>query len=328
VGAIGSMVVRHALERSYWVELVGAVDSDPAKVGRDVGDVVGLRKEVGLTVSATLDEALEGREADLVVHTTSSFLEKVTPELERAAEHGLDVVSSCEQLSFPYYTNPTLAERLDLLAKREGVTILGTGINPGFAMDVLPAVLTAPCLNVRAINVTRKMDASNRRVPFRRKLGVGMNVEEFREAVRNGKITGHVGLGESVSLLASALSWKLEEVRVGEAQPVISLGKARDLRTAVEAGRVAGVKQTAVGVVEGRQAISHTFLAYVGAREEYDLVEVDGLPKVISKISPCVHGDFGTVAMLLNMAPKVLASPPGLLTMKDMVLPSAFLPSL
>jgi 4-hydroxy-tetrahydrodipicolinate reductase len=325
-GVIGCKVAKYLLEKKAWIELVGVVDIDPTKVGKDIGEVAGLEKKVGVAVSKDLDDALEKAKADVVIHTTSSFFKKVYPELEQIASRGLDIVSSCEELSFPYFIDEKLAHKLDLLAKKHGSTVLGTGINPGFLMDALPLALTAPCLEVNSIKVTRKMNAGTRRVPFQKKVGAGMTPESFREAIASGKITGHVGLEESISMIATGLGWKLDELRIGEVEPVILERKVKSDWVEIPPGKVAGLRQTAKGLKGGKAIIEHEFVAYVGAEEEYDLVEIDGLPKVTSKITPCVHGDYGTVAMLINMMPKVLEAPPGLYTMKDLPIPSAVVP--
>ncbi|MGA1975360.1 MAG: dihydrodipicolinate reductase [Conexivisphaerales archaeon] len=325
VGAIGSMVAKAILEKKDWIRIVGAVDVDSGKVGRDLGEAVGLGRPVGVKISGEVDEALEGREADVAIHTTSSSFSKVYPEVEQLVRRGLDVVSSCEELSFPYLLNEGLAKKLDAVAKEHGVTVLGTGINPGFLMDALPLVLTAPCVEVRRVKVVRKLNAGSRRVPFQKKVGAGMAPEEFKEALRTGRISGHVGLGESISMIAAGLGWKLDELRLGEVEPVLLDRAVRSNGVEVPLGKVAGLRQAAQGMMEGEAVIEHEFVAYVGAEEEFDLVEVDGLPSVRSKITPCVHGDYGTVAMLINMIPRVLEAKPGLCTMKDLPLPSAVL---
>jgi 4-hydroxy-tetrahydrodipicolinate reductase len=272
-----------------------------------------------------MDEALEGGEADLAIHTTSSSFAKVYPELEGLVRRGLDVVSSCEELSFPYPSNEGLARRLDALAKEHNVAVLATGINPGFLMDALPLVLTAPCVEVKHLRVVRRMNAGTRRVPFQTKVGAGMALGEFREALKIGKISGHVGLGESISMIAAGLGWKLDEVRLGDVQPILLDRAVKSGQIEVHPGEVAGLKQTAQGIVGGEAVIEHEFVAYIGAEEEFDLIEVEGLPSFRSKITPCMHGDWGTVGMLINMIPRVLDSKPGLYTMKDIPLPSAAL---
>lgn len=324
VGVIGSLTAKFILEeKGNVMNLVGAYDIDPKKVGKDLGAVIGLGSSTGVKVSDDLGRVLT-KDVDVAIHTTASYLKGAVPQLESIVARGVDVVSSCEELSYPYVVDRKLASRLDLSAKKHGATVLGTGINPGFLMDALPIALTAPCKSIEKITVTRRMNAATRRIPFQKKVGAGLTRDEFQKAIGDGQISGHVGLEQSASMLADAIGWKLDGVEIGDVEPVMAKSAVQGY-VKIPAGRVAGVKQSARGVVAGETLIELNFMAYVGSEEEYDQVQIEGVPPVNCKISPCVHGDHGTVAMLVNMAPKVVASPPGLRTMKDMQLPSAFL---
>ncbi len=325
VGVIGSLTARFILdEKRNHLNLVGAYDIDPSKVGKDLGEVIGLGRSVGVKVSNDLQRVLTD-DVDVAIHTTTSFFEGAYPQLESILSHGVDVVSSCEELSYPYVVDKRLSAKIDSVAKEHGASVLGTGINPGFLMDALPIMLTAPCKSVRRIMITRRMNAAKRRVPFQRKVGAGMTMEEFQTAIRDHRISGHVGLHQSVAMLADAVGWKLDRIEVGKVVPVVAETATSEGYVKIPKGRVAGVSQSAEGLVGGKPLIGLNFMAYLGSEEEYDQVEIDGTPPVNCKISPCVHGDQGTVAMLVNMIPKVASSPPGLHTMKDMVVPSAFL---
>ncbi len=328
IGAIGARIARFIIEEKKGIEYVGAIDIDPEKVGKDLGEVIGLERSVGVKISDDADKVLSETKPDLVIHTTLSFFEKVYPQVAKAVEHGANVISTCEELAYPYIVNEALAKKLDALAKEHGVTVLGTGINPGFLMDVRPIVLTGPCMKVERIKVVRCMNAATRRIPFQKKIGAGMTVEEFKQAIEKKKITGHVGLEQSIALIASAIGWELEKIDVGPVEPVVLEKRVSSDYVTVEPGKVAGLKQTARGIVGGKPLIELEFIAYIGAPEEYDLVEIEGLPKISAKISPCTHGDYGTVGMVVNMIPKVINAPPGLFTMKDLPIPSATMASM
>ncbi len=324
VGVIGSLTAKFILEEKGSVmDLVGAYDIDPKKVGKDLGEVIGMDSSTGVKVSNDLGKVLT-KDVDVAIHTTASYLHTAVPQLESVIARGVDVVSSCEELSYPYAVDRKLAARLDQAAKKHGATVLGTGINPGFLMDALPIMLSAPCKSIEKITVTRRMNAATRRVPFQKKVGAGLTKAEFEKAIKDGQISGHVGLEQSVSMLADAIGWKLDGVEIGDVKPVIAESPAQGY-IRIPTGRVTGVRQSARGMVAGEPRIQLDFMAYVGSDEEYDRVKIEGVPPVDCTISPCVHGDHGTVAMLVNMAPKVVSSAPGLRTMKDMQLPSAFL---
>lgn len=229
------------------------------------------------------------------------------------------MITTCEQLAYPRYAASELAEKYDLLAKQYGVTILGTGINPGFLMDVHPIILTLGCTNVERIEVIRQIEAGVRREPFQKKIGISMDPDEFREAVSSGEITGHVGLGESISLIAEALGWELDEILVKRVEPVISEEEVSSRFFTVKPGQVKGLKQEAFGIVDGLERIHLHFTAYLGASPSFDEVRIEGSPPVKARVSPCWHGDEGTVAVVVNLIPIVINAPAGLLTMNDLV---------
>jgi 4-hydroxy-tetrahydrodipicolinate reductase len=322
VGVIGGYIAKFLLEKEG-IDLVGAVDVAEDKVGKDFGEVLGLERKIGVEVSDDLDSTLSKVKADIAVHATSSFLKDTYPQIASILEHGVNVVSTCEELSYPYVSEPKLADRLDAIAKKHEVTVLGTGINPGFLMDTLVITLTAPCERIDKIEVTRVMNAATRRLPFQKKIGAGLTTEEFRQKIQKKQITGHVGLEQSIAMIAGALAWKLEDIVIESAEPVIAqnLVESKDIR--VDAGKVAGLRQKAKGIMKKREAIVLDFQAYIGAKGEYDAITIKGVPEIRQKIQPCVHGDVGTVAMIVNAIPKVINAPPGLLTMKDLPVLSA-----
>jgi len=322
VGEIGGRIAKLLLKKKG-IRVVGAIDMSPRKVGKDLAELLGLEEPTGVTVSKDAAKVISETKPDIVVHATTSFLKDAYSQILTAVEHGANVVSTTEELSYPYIVDPKLAEKLDSAAKEHGVTVLGTGINPGFLMDTLAITLTAVCQEVYGIEVKRVMNAATRRVPFQKKIGAGLTVEEFTEKIRTGAITGHVGLEQSIAMIAAALGWKLDKIDVEPVKPVVATKRVESQAVKVEAGRVAGLRQQAHGIMDGEKVITLDFQAYIGAEEEYDSVTIKGVPEVHEKISPCVHGDLGTVAVIVNMIPKVIAASPGLKTMKDLPVPSA-----
>jgi hypothetical protein len=324
VGAVGGLIAKSLLEKEG-IEIVGAVDVAENKVGRDLGEVLGLEKKLGKKISESLDAVLSKTKADIAVHATSSYLKDTYPQISAIVEHNVNVVSTCEELSYPYTSETKLAKKLDSLAKQHDVTVLGTGINPGFLMDTLVITLTAPCQRIDKIEVVRIMNAATRRLPFQRKIGAGLTVEEFKEKIEKKQITGHVGLEQSVAMIANALGWKLKEIVAEPVKMLIAEKPVESSDIKVDEGEVAGLRQTAYGLMENREVIVLDFRAYIGAEEEYDAIKIEGVPNIRQKIQPCVHGDMGTVAMIINAIPKVINAPAGLLTMKDLPLASAML---
>jgi 4-hydroxy-tetrahydrodipicolinate reductase len=192
-------------------------------------------------------------------------------------------------------------------------------------MDTLAITLTGVCQDLEGIEVTRVMNATTRRVPFQKKIGAGLTVDAFGERIRRGDITGHVGLGQSIAMIADALGWELDDIQVDPVEPVVAERRVKSEAITVDPGHVSGLRQHAQGIKENKGVITLNFQAYIGAEEEYDSIVINGSPNINQKITPCVHGDLGTVAIVVNSIPKVVNAAPGLVTMKDLPLPSASL---
>ena len=313
IGCAGLLHQRRAMR------LVGAVDIDPAKVGRDLGEVLGLGEHLGVPVRARLAEALTDGRAVAAVHTTGSSLPAVLPQLEECMRAGLNVVSTCEELAYPAAQHPELARHLDAVARECGVTILGTGINPGYAMDALALFLSGVCPQVESVSIRRVVDAAQRRLPLQRKIGAGLSPAEFESLAAAGKVR-HVGLAESVAMLADGLGWPLNRIEE-TIRPVIAGRELRSAYLTVAPGQVAGVYQIARGFVDGREAITLELQMALGASEPGDFITLRGEHDVELAVKG-IRGDQATAAVVVNCLPRVVAAPPGLLTMKDIAIPA------
>ncbi|MBI4052511.1 MAG: dihydrodipicolinate reductase [Candidatus Diapherotrites archaeon] len=315
LGTIGMETARLCLEKQS-LELAGAIDIDPQKAGKDAGELCN-GKRAGVTVSDSAKKVFSGAKADVVVHTTVSSLAKAEPQIIEALESGLNVVSTTEELSFPIGENRKIAERLDKIAGKNNVSVLGVGVNPGFVMDALPLMLTAPCQKIEKIEITRQIDASNRRVPFQKKIGSTLSVEEFDKKVAEGTIR-HVGLPESLSMIAHCLGFKDFEFSQ-TISPIISDKEIALSWGTISMGSVRGVKQTASAKVNGKEIISMNFRAGIGEAESFDAVKIHGVPPIDMKISGGTHGDRATAAIAVNMVPVAFSAGAGLKTMADFV---------
>jgi 4-hydroxy-tetrahydrodipicolinate reductase len=319
LGPIGTSIVREMTSRPA-LQLVGAVDVDPGKIGRDLGSVSGLRRRLGVAVSGDLARTCRTLRPDVAVLCTGSSLRQVLPELEIVLKAKVPIVSTTEELVYPVKHNTALAKRIDTLAKRGRVAVLGTGVNPGFVMDALAIALTAVCTRVEAIEIDRVQDARVRRLPFQQKIGAGLTVEEFQLRAKAG-VVRHVGLSESITMIADAMGWRIdriaEDIRPHVAEEPVSSGLID-----VERGRVAGLVQDAVGYAKGKALVTLHMEAYLGAPAAYDAIRVLGTPPLSMRLDGGVHGDIATAAIVVNSIPKVLAAAPGLRTMREIALPS------
>jgi hypothetical protein len=321
LGPIGAAVVRQVAERKGF-RIVGAADIDSAKAGRDLGEVVGAGRALRVKVAGDVKKAIKASKPDVVVLCTSSSLKKVLPQMEEIIKLKVPIVSTTEELAYPTKANMKYARAIHLLAKKSKVAVLGTGVNPGFTMDALPIALTGVCERVESVRVDRVQDARIRRLPFQQKIGAGLTREQFQKKVDDGSVR-HVGLAESISMIADALGWKLDRI-TDEIQPKMATETVSSEFLAVDPGYVCGIIQDGLGFRNGTPVITLHMEAYLGAPESFDAVEIIGSPALKMKLAGGVHGDIATASIVVNSLPKILEVAPGLHTMRDMPLPAFF----
>ena len=321
LGPIGAAILKQVSERPGF-KVVGAVDTDPAKLGRDVGDIAALPGRVGIKVSADPLKALKTSKPDVAVLCTGSTVADVLPQIELILKSRTPIVTTTEELAYPGYTHIKEARQIHDWAKKAQVGVLSTGVNPGFVMDALPIALTAVCDRVDRVTVSRVQDARVRRLPFQQKIGAGLTTEQFQKLAAEGSVR-HVGFTESIAMIADALGWTLDRISDRVEPKVASVTTSSEF-LAVDPGYVCGIVQDGVGYRKGEPAIRLHMEAYLGAPESYDEIEIDGSPKLVARVAGGIHGDIATTAIVVNSIPKVLNATPGLHTMRDLPLPSFF----
>jgi 4-hydroxy-tetrahydrodipicolinate reductase len=308
IGPIGAEILRLMLEKP-WVKVIGAVDNDPAKIGHDVGELIGLGRLAGIMVTPEL----VGR-PEVVCHSTGSHLLAVEQQLRALMERGCHVISTCEELAFPL--DARIRETLQLAARSHGVALLGTGVNPGFVMDKLPLTLSAACQTVSSIHVRRVVNASLRRESLQRKVGAGLSRAQFTKAAADGSIR-HMGLRESLTMLANGMDLELARITDETIEPIMAEERVLTEYLTVGLGDVAGIRQEITATSTSGVELRLEILMYVGAKDPADSVEIHGLPDVSATIRGGIHGDRATAAMVVNAIPRILTARPGLLSMDD-----------
>jgi 4-hydroxy-tetrahydrodipicolinate reductase len=306
------MIPPYIVERPAF-QMVGAVDIDPDLKGRSLSDLCGMDTDPGVKVTDDLEEAAAG--AQVAVITTVSEFAVLQPLLKQVIDLGLHVVSTCEELSYPWKTQPALSAKVDALARRKGVAVLGTGVNPGFLMDFLPSAATGVCRSVERVRIDRIQDASFRRLPFRQKIGAGLTLEEFRLRVDQKKIR-HVGLTESMHMVAAGLGWDLDRTE-DVVEPVVAEREIKGDGWTVAKGLAAGVNQSGRGYAGGEEVLTLTFRAAVGQENPRDQVTIVGTPEITLTIPGGVNGDVATCAIVTNAVASICDAQPGLRTMAD-----------
>ena len=314
LGPIGKKITQYLLERDS-VQIVGAIDSDPMKLGLDIGELAGSPVAYGVCVTDNPKTLLSKVNADIVVLTTTSSLENIKSQIIEIISFGINIVSTCEELSHPWLTNPEIANEIDVAAKMSDVSVLATGINPGFLMDFLPLAMTGICRNVKKVTVKRIQNAQFRRIPFQKKIGAGLTVEQFNDKVKEGTLR-HVGLTESIHMIGHKIGWKLDKTE-DIINPVIATDKVTTADLTIEPGKVTGVNQIGRGYVKSKEVITLVFKATIGEPDPHDRIIIEGTPDIDMTIKDGINGDIATCAITTNAIPAVIKAPAGLRTMSN-----------
>lgn len=319
LGPLGRKIVSDLHERGLG-KVVAAADTDPGVTGKAIRELVDA-VPCGVRISASLQDALEGERADVAIVTTSSNLQQCANTFRGLLQRGMPIVSTCEELIWPRLRHAALADELHKVALDHGGRLLGTGVNPGMMMDALPVFATAVCNDVRSIEIHRIQDAATRRIPFQKKIGAGLNAEEFGAGIASGWLR-HVGLGESLHLIADCMGWKVEAWDE-TIEPVLATRAMRCGLGPIKKGDACGVRQTAWLKSGGIRTITAVFQAAIGQTdpEPQDRIIIRGTPDLDLVYRGGVHGDIATSAITLNCIRPLMDSAPGLHTMATIPMP-------
>ncbi len=332
-GAIGSGIAGVLLEKQG-VSITGVCDNHPHRIGRSIYTLLGIDpgSRPDVTVYERIEDVIDAPQfpgAELALVATDSFVSGTFEKIKLLAEHGINVISTAEEMVYPWAGAPQLAEQLDEVARRNGVSILGAGINPGFIMDLFAVVLSGACRRVERIDVRRINSLSEYGETVMSEQGVGLTPEEFRRRAADGSIAGHVGFRESIALICTALGWKLDGPITQSMNPIVSEVRRESRYTGIAAGTVAGCDMRAVGSIDGEQRIFLEHPQQIEPQAEGvdtgDYITIVGEPNIELRIVPEVPGGVGTAAICVNMIPQVINAPPGLKTMLDLPVPRAIM---
>lgn len=324
-GAMGSGMAKALLNRKG-IEIVGVCDMHPDRVGKDIHEVLGVERgdRKPVIINANIEEVITEKCCDVALCATDSYTKDAFPRLKFCLEKKVNVISTAEEMSFPKAQNPELAAELDKIAKANGVSILGTGINPGHIMDLLVIVMTGCMLDVEHIEAKRVNSLSPFGPTVMHEQGVGFTVENFMKGVEDGTMAGHVGFHESVGMIAEALGWNISKFEQ-QMKPIVTTIDRKSPYGFAKAGDVAGVNMTGQGYVDGKVLIDMIHPQQIEPEMEGthtgDYVTIQGTPPINLANTPEVEGGLGTIAMCINMIPQIINADPGLKTMIDLPVP-------
>lgn len=317
LGAMGSVMAKIVLEKKE-LELVGAVIRDEKDNGKDIGKLIGLNKKTGVRASNNPEEVFKKAKADIMLHAAVSYVPQVWEQIKPAVVSGINVVTIAEEMGYPFVKYPSLSREMDKTAKKHKVSILGSGINPGFAMDLMPLIISGICREVKSIRVTRVIDFSPFGPSIQKNIGIGMDAKEFKNKLKSKKLPLHLGLPESAYMLASGLQWKIDKL-LEKREPVLAKHsiKVPGYMT-VQKGKVAGFNHRCFGFYRGKKLITLEELGRVDPHEKYEnTITIEGKPKLIETIN-VPPGNITTTSHAVNLIPKVVNARPGLLSMLDL----------
>lgn len=317
LGAMGTEMAKIILQKKD-LELVGAIVNRPEKAGKDVGELVGLKKKVGVKACTDVKKVCKDCDADILLHAAVSYVPQVWEQIQPAVNHGMNVVTIAEEMGYPFVKYPALCKKMDSAAKRKDVSILGSGINPGFAMDLVPVIYSGICNEIDMIKITRVIDFSPFGPSIQKNIGIGMEVKEFKKNVAAKKMPLHIGLPESMHMLAAALKWKLNKVYETR-DPVIA---ERDIGVPgymkIESGKISGFDHRCFGVMKGKTRIIMEELGRVDPTLDYrNTIEIKGIPDLVETVN-VPPGQITTTNHAVNLLPVVYNARPGLLSMLDL----------
>ncbi len=327
LGAMGSGMARLVLEKPG-LEIVAAVDSRPDYAGKDLGDVLKIERKLGIPVSADPDAVLDKEKVDIVIIATTSWLTEQATDLRKIIKSGINCISIAEEMADAYAQNPELAAELDTLCKKNNVTVLGTGVNPGFVLDLLVVVLTGGNHSVERIEASRVNDLSPYGPTVMKSQGVGITPAAFKAGVENGSIVGHVGFPESIHMISDALGLGVDRIDQTR-EPIISNVHRETPHVKVLPGMVAGCAHTGIGYNGDKEVIRlvhpQQIHPHLEGQDTGDYIHVFGKPEIHMAVKPEIAGGIATMGLAVNMIPHVVAATPGLKRMIDLPAPAALM---
>lgn len=327
LGQMGSGIARLVLDKQG-LELVGACGRRAEHLGMDLGRAIGLDRDLGIRISTDLDSTIKTTRPHIAIQATCSKLADAAMEISTLIRHGVHVISIAEEMAYPACASPALADELNRLAVAHSVSILGTGINPGFVLDLLVIALTGVCASIESITAARVNDLSPYGPTVLRSQGVGLWPEEFHQGLKDGSVVGHIGFPESMHMIARALGWKIARITESR-EPIVARVERETPFVKVVPGQVAGCLHKACAYRDEKPAITLIHPQQIHPQLEGvatgDTIEICGTPNIRLAGSPEIPGGTATIALAVNMIPHALNARPGLHTMAELPVPAAIL---
>jgi 4-hydroxy-tetrahydrodipicolinate reductase len=327
-GAMGQGIVE-ALMTKKGIEITGICDINPALVGKGMFEALGKESnQDDVIITTSIEEAVNSKNCDVCILATDSFTAKAFPKLETLLKKGVNVITTAEEMAYPKASEPELTAQLDEIAKANGVSVLGTGINPGLVMDLLALCLSGAMTDVTKVTCKRVNSLSPFGETVMEEQGVGITVEEFDKGVAEGTLAGHVGFAESIGMIADGLGLEVDGF-TQQMKPIVTTVDRKSPYGFAAAGHLAGVNMTGQGMKDGEVIIDMIHPQQIEPEMENthtgDYITLEGSPAIEMSITPEINGGIGTIAMCINCIPQVINAESGVITMLDIPVPRAIM---
>jgi hypothetical protein len=326
-GAMGRGMAEMLLTKKG-VDIVGVCDLNPSLIGKNVFELLNSSKKENVKITNDIDLLLKNEKADICLIATDSFVKSTYDKIIKVLNHGINVISTAEEMAFPMANEPVLSKQMNDIAKKNRATVLGTGINPGFVMDLLVIALSGTMKDVDFIEAKRVNSLSPFGPAVMHEQGVGISMEEYTKRSNDGSLAGHVGFKESVSMIASAMGVKLDNFKQ-QMKPIVTNVDRKSPYGEAKKNTLAGINMTGQGYVNDSVFINMIHPQQIEPEMEGthtgDYINLKGTPNISMSITPEIDGGIGTIAMCVNMIPHVINARPGLKTMIDLPVPRAIL---